>query len=364
MPKPSEKPAMRQMKTSQQNRKVGLNLKALVLSILLCFSVVFTSQLAYSDDTVDISANILEEASPAPENFEIKLDLNQTISNATAPIVISGLDPFQYVEIYSQSTPILLASGFADAQGVFKVTVTLPPTLEVGDHQIVAVLKLADGTVKNVTLKKFSVSNGGRLGKAKTSSSGSYGGSSEPSITPTPTPTGSTGEPEISIGGIAYLSGLQATTDSSLDLAGKPAQLLFSVRNASDKPYVLHLKFTVENQFGFLVVQPVERDISFDGEKVTRQVRLQTHAIGQWAFYVAKVEVVPPKVVDGVNLRTVTRTNYLFTIPWLFVLFAVVGYLAVPYKGRTMPHRRLLEYVTRLRLMRQTERQNDEESVQ
>jgi methionine-rich copper-binding protein CopC len=90
------------------------------------------------------------------------------ISQVQFVIALSGLEPFSYIEVYANSEPVLLASGFADENGEFNVTVSLPATLPPGDHSVSVQNTLSDGTTVETTLVAFSVSETGTVGDPAT----------------------------------------------------------------------------------------------------------------------------------------------------------------------------------------------------
>jgi hypothetical protein len=92
---------------------------------------------------------------------------DKPIAQVAFVLDLSGFEPFSYVEIYVRSEPVLLASGFADANGQFNATVDIPDNLPPGDHTITVANTLADGSFQEVTLTQFNVSETGTVGEAE-----------------------------------------------------------------------------------------------------------------------------------------------------------------------------------------------------
>jgi LPXTG-motif cell wall-anchored protein len=70
----------------------------------------------------------------------VSTDLSATSSLALGTAVsvrFSGFDPFEFVQLIVASTPQVVGSGYADAQGDVLLTGTLPMDLAPGDHRLV-----------------------------------------------------------------------------------------------------------------------------------------------------------------------------------------------------------------------------------
>ena len=60
-----------------------------------------------------------------------------TISTGEAITVsVGGFTPFEYVQLIVASTPQVIGSGYADAQGVVTISGNLPATLASGNHTL------------------------------------------------------------------------------------------------------------------------------------------------------------------------------------------------------------------------------------
>jgi hypothetical protein len=117
---------------------------------------------------VALSATATPSAdTPAPKPVvQAELPTGKSLKGATMDMVLTGLDPFSEVKIYARSTPVLIAEGFADANGEFRKTVRLPENLKQGDHSIVATVVNTSGVETSVTVAKFKVTANKKIAPA------------------------------------------------------------------------------------------------------------------------------------------------------------------------------------------------------
>jgi len=296
---------------------------------------------AVSAQSADIPITV-----PVTSLTKIKVDatlpIGTTIDNATVPIVIDGFDPFQYVEIFVQSTPVLVASGFADAEGVFRAQVKLPAALELGSHSISAVYTKADGTKATLSVIKFDVKPGGVVGKpSKTTGGGSAGGTTGGSTGgaggggqgggdsgsggPTPSPTGTTDPTKTAFGGALYLSGISFESDSTFAPAGNKARVSITAHNATKNPLLLKMSVEVRNFLGVKIGPTIPVSVNLAG-LAYKKIRVETSEIGQWGLYDVSIKIAPPKLIEGVSFTDIYRDSYFWVLPLftsIFVWFAL-----------------------------------------
>jgi hypothetical protein len=127
---------------------------------------------AAMDGGVGLTVKVVVPANPvtAPRpviDVPIVIPDNKPIAQVTFVIDLSGLQPFSYVEILARSEPVVIASGFADANGQFNATVDIPDNLPPGDHSITIANTLTDGSFQEITLAQFNVSETGTVGEAE-----------------------------------------------------------------------------------------------------------------------------------------------------------------------------------------------------
>lgn len=297
------------------------------------------SGLAQADD-VQIIANVVgSSASPTatPVDF-VKLPVGQDATSAPfVTIQIVGLEPYSFVQVFAQSEPILIASGFANKDGVFATKAQIPPSLASGAHSITASTQLKGETTASVkTLVKFTVAESGTIGAVKGSGGGSGGstggstgggkagggasggGSSGGGSTPTPTSSGGSvivaqGE---SYGGILVVGGFKVSSQPTWSPNGSVAKLSVTLENSYSKPYSLQASFRVINFLGVELARSKKVTVPNLKSKETKTIDLETLSkIGQWGAYSAEISIYPPKKIDSYQLQKISRSNDFFVVP-------------------------------------------------
>jgi len=295
--------------------------------------------LAHADD-VDITATVVESTPSPTKVLPVEVTLPIGEDSTAAPLVtiqLTGLEPFSFVQIFAQSDPILIASGFADRNGVFTCKVPLPPTLEAGAHEIVASSQLKGEKAPSVkTIAKFTVSEsgtigakpgggtsgggtgtggtggGGTSGGGTGTGGGSSGGGGSPSATPTPTSV----EQGESYGGILIVGGLSPASVPTWSVDGEQATIQITLENSYSKPYDLKTNFKVRNFAGAEIARSERVVIANLKPKEIRTVTLTTSKkIGQWGAYAADVTIIPPKMIDEFTLPAIHRSHDFFVVP-------------------------------------------------
>ena len=131
-----------------------------------------TSTSAAEEEGIDLTVRVvtpIDRATVKPPVVDapIVIPPNALSTQETILIDLSGFQPFSYVEIYVRSEPVLLASGFADAAGQFTARVDVPNNLPEGDHSITVENTLPDGSVIEIILAQFGVTESGTVGPAE-----------------------------------------------------------------------------------------------------------------------------------------------------------------------------------------------------
>jgi hypothetical protein len=322
---------------------------AAVLGTVFLTSFFSSASFAQDDDGVPITVQVLTPTvapSPRPAS-PVTVPVDVPLSEARFPITLSGLEPYSYVEIFANSTPVLIASGFADSQGVFETTVKLPANLPVGDHTISATNTLSNGTKISTIAVAFSVTSSGRIAPAGTSNDNieaarargaslGNGTSSEASVSDE-TVTGSAASLELgpdpfNLGGVFYVGGLVAEAIYPKNAMTPGAMMSFSIRNVSNEHLSADVVFSVHNIFGLKVGQEaryVLRDVA-PGE--TRHVTASVYNIGQWGIYTAHMKLTPPSQVGNNVLTPFELTNSFFAFPgWVTLWVVLVTLLSAGY---------------------------------
>ena len=326
----------------------------LALAVLMS---IFAPAWANADDITLTSSVIDSTPSATPTQF---VTIPVGADTATAPIVdiqLTNLEPYSFVQVFAQSEPILIASGFADKYGVFKAKANLPTSLDPGDHTITALVQSKGETTAALKpLIRFSVTSNGVVAKpTKSSGSGGNSGGTQgggpsagggdvvtqsPVATPQPTAT------SISIGGVLFVGGVESSSVPTYEPQGAPARVAVSVANNYTKPISLVVSFTVTNLFGQEVAKVSRFKVSSVKPSSNLMVETETKSgIGQWGFYNTKITVSPPSHLDGLNLYSVTRENSFFVWPMiptslaaLIIVLEVLRRTLLPYfrTGRAM----------------------------
>jgi hypothetical protein len=92
--------------------------------------------------------------------LEVVVPSGRPVNETPFSISMSNLEPFSRVDVYAHSTPVLIASGFADASGNITLTGVLP-SLDAGQHTVSVDATTSDGTVFSETVLTLSVSASG-----------------------------------------------------------------------------------------------------------------------------------------------------------------------------------------------------------
>jgi len=288
---------------------------ALTLSLLASLTLTIQSKADPSGDIV-VSIEVMDSV---PENLPevqvVNLETGTTITSATVEIVLVALDPFSLVQIYVQSDPVLIASGFADKYGVFKVIANLPPTLEAGDHSVVALVQTKGQSKPTLkSLVKFAVSTNGKVTNK----------SKKPTkpVQESPAPSTTANAADI-IQGVLFISGIRFLSEPTLDPRGNRGKVTTTVMNAYNKPYTLTVDETVKAWGLFELTRVESHQVINLKPKEARTLEHELKGIGQWGIYTVDLTVTPPETIDDLTLPAVHRDSIVFIVP-LFPLLILI----------------------------------------
>ena len=309
---------------------------ALALVVFFGSSTGVSGAYASNDDNgIGISVPVVDSSTATEPQSTVGLPFGSSAANAQVLITLTGLKPLSVIEIFVNSTPILLASGRANAAGSFTVSVALPAGLEGGSHTISATGTRADGMALNSTIARFMITAGGLLAQPEATSLPSATSKAPParSITrATPgvsevalnTPAAAVdalGEDPFDLGGVFYLSGLVGSAAPVIGPEGGNVTLAFTVKNVTSWPLSADLRYWLENAVGMEVAHT-------DGIRVieveagqTKTISVTLPDVGQWGVLNAHMTFTPPEAVRGTVLTPVTRDT-LIILPPYFVLLA------------------------------------------
>ena len=293
-----------------------------------------------SSDDISVSVDVLDSTPTATPTQFVTLPLGTSASAApTVTIQLTGLEPYSFVQIFAQSDPVLIASGFADKYGVFKAKANIPSDLAAGDHSITASVQKQGETVATLqTLTKFVVSTSGLLQKPSKNSGGSSGGgaggnsgsgsgqgSSGGTVTESPVATPQ--PPQEQPAGVLLVGGVEGFSQSSWNILGEPARVSVSISNNYTKAYAVSADILVTNFLG----QEVARISNYKVASLKPKTNIMLIAntkdpIGQWGYYNTSITLSPPQKIDGLELRPIVREGNFFVLPVLplAVIFALV----------------------------------------
>jgi hypothetical protein len=278
---------------------------------------------------------------PAPTVAAI-IPVGAAADTAQVEVVGSGLQPYSYYEVYLRSTPVLVASGFADSTGSFKVTITLPVTLEVGTHSIDVKATDAGGQPFTQTVSQFAVTADRRLAGAgpgsslisstvssTTNSNGSVASSTQTTQTDAAAAAAALGTDALDVGGILFAGGVTATTQPSPSPRGGTAVLAMTVKNVSSTTFDSSMDFWLTSPLGDTIVRLDQISVAGLAPGETRTVKATMTNVGQWPAMMAHVTLTPPAAVENSELVPLTRD----TIVWMWPFFALMmlGLLVAGY---------------------------------
>ncbi|MDU0346419.1 hypothetical protein RWH44_11995 [Microbacterium sp. KSW2-29] len=181
---------------------------------------------------------------------------------------------------------------------------------------------------------------GGGPGSAAGGSSGS-GSTSVSGVRSVPAPAsgagggspaggGSAPTSEVSIAGMLYVGGLNASAAPAVDPTGGVVDVWFTIRNASSTPIDATADFWMDTSIFPQRLDAVD-DVAVTalqpGETRVVSARLQ-HG-GQWTLLSTHVTVTPPDSVDGMTLTPVTRDALALMFPWVLISLLVLVVVSV-----------------------------------
>ena len=265
-------------------------------------------------------------ATPTTET-PVTVPVGTGVSDAEFQIALVGLEPFAFVEIYANSTPVLIASGFADANGRFSAVVKIPSNIAPGDHSITAVTVLADGSKKTITVVEFAVTASGRIAK----SGSTTGGGGVPEVIVDEEPISDEQEEEflasnpLSLSGVFYVGGFSATASYETGgLLSPGAFISMYVNNVHSEAASGTVTFWVTNPLGMVVAESKPYTIQPIAPGETRLVNSRFSDIGQWGGYTTHVSFTPDKSLSAGIDTPYLRTDTLLVFSWVISVIAVV----------------------------------------
>ncbi len=278
---------------------------------------------------------------PPPPTVSAIVPVGASADLAQVDVVVSGLLPYSHYELYLHSTPVLVASGFADSTGTFKVTISLPKTLVAGAHSLEVKGTDGGGRAYTKTVSQFVITSDRLLAGAGPGSSLLPTTSSSMGSTPTVNSSTQTtqtnpaaavaalGTSPTDIGGILFTSGVATTTQPSFSPQGGGAVLAFTVKNVSHTTFDSSLDFWITSPVGDTITRLDQISVAGLASGETRTISASMIHVGQWPVLVAHVTITPPASVEKTQLVPLSRDGIVFTWP-LFALI-IAGLMALGY---------------------------------
>ena len=141
-----------------------------------------------------------------------------------------------------------------------------------------------------------------------------------------PAGSGSAPASEVSIAGMLYVGGLNASATPAVDPAGGVVDVWFTIRNASSSPIDASADFWMDTAVFPQRLDAVDDvDVTALQPGETRVVNARLQNGGQWTLLSTHVTVTPPESVDGVALTPVTRDALALMFPWVLVSLLVLA---------------------------------------
>jgi hypothetical protein len=266
---------------------------------------------------------------PAPTTeTPVVVPVGATVATAEFSVALVGLEPFSFVEVYANSEPVLIASGYADGYGKFSAVVKLPPNLPAGNHSITAVTVAADGTEKTITVVEFAVLANGRLAKAGSNTSSAtpvpVGVVDEGTVTDEEEETFLASNP-LNLSGVFYVGAFESSASYDDGLLNPGARMSMYINNVHPKNAGGTVMFWVTNPLGLIVAESKPYTIKPLAPGETRLVTSRFSDIGQWGGYTTHLSFTPDKTVSAGVDTPYLRSDTLLVFSWVIATLALIG---------------------------------------
>jgi hypothetical protein len=272
-------------------------------------------------------------------------------------VTFVGFKPYSFVEIFANSTPILIASGFADGNGEFATPADLPANLPIGEHTITATGTKADGTpVKNLVIRKFTVTMARTVetvesvketalrkaeeaaiqNAAKEQAAAEKAAATATEASATTTQTTITdqakadtalGPDPYKLGNVLYVSGVSQEALPSVAPTGGSVRVSMTVRNVSAETFDSTLTFSLSPALNIETAGSGALTVAALKPGETRTIAAEITDVGQWPVLEARAQLVPPPKVGNTELAPLERNAYLFVWPLFTLALLVVAFM-------------------------------------
>jgi hypothetical protein len=304
-----------QKQTLRTKNSLGLKLYTLGFCVafgVLCSLPIIRAQADSPSGDIAVDAQVVESTPTETAKPSVVLENNQSIANATVTVKLVDLEPFSLVQIYVQSTPVLICSGFADKYGLFDCKAILPSDLSAGTHEILTSAQKAGEIAPSLrVVKTFAISIDGVV---RSKGSGSADGSTV-TESPAPSPTATAGVESGATEGVLYVGGVELFSNPSWNWSGEPLKASVVLRNAYKRTYSVNVRIETKAWGLFNLAEPQDFQVSNLKRHETRSIVQTIEVPGQWGFYSSTFTVIPPKSIDDNKMLAITRNASTFVAP-------------------------------------------------
>jgi hypothetical protein len=154
---------------------------------------------------------------------------------------------------------------------------------------------------------------------------------SDDTVDPVADTTPALEDDEVDLGGVLYISGLSSAYEWSVNPLDGRSETSFTVRNVSDTTFSSTARFWLDSPFGTTVSEVKGVKITDLKPGESRVVDATLGGIGQWTFVTAHATLTPPKSVEGVELDSITRDQFVVIPPW--GVLSLVGLGGIGFAG-------------------------------
>lgn len=155
-------------------------------------------------------------------------------------------------------------------------------------------------------------------GGGTSTSTGTRGGASTAtnSVAPANTTAVVPAADTVDLGGKLFIGGLSSTSIASVNPFAGEAVVSFTVRNISKETIDADVRFWADGPFGNQL-SSVKVPIEALKPDESRTVEATVTGLGQWTFIQVHAMFTPPATIEGIEMASVTRDQFLFVPPWL-----------------------------------------------
>ena len=292
-----------------------------------------SAQAGNDSDGVGLTVDVAQPtASPRPD-ASCELPFGKPAGHAQVRVRVRHLKLGSLAQAHVHSTPTLLASGTADADGSVVLNGTLPDDLAVGSHSISLTGIAVDGQAFTQTVLTFTVTAGGLLAAeappsavaASVRTAATPARVAQAPVTGPAAVAAALGSEAVALGGVLTVSGLTVRAVPALTPDGGDVILDFTIRNVSAAPITSSLNFWIDNAVGLPIAQVDDVAVADLAAGETRTATATLSDVGQWTVFNGHVTLTPPATVGGNDLTPVSRDAFIIVPPFFLLLVVALA---------------------------------------